>query len=168
MGDPTGGPAVGREGVKQRGRQQPNRGRLGAGVDLVCPQWMVRRRPCDDGLVRGLAPDLAAVRDRPAPLMSRRSDMVPPAEEMSDIAGAMAEGDDQFGPPTGTVRRAGPASPVATEAVAGRRSNGVVRIRSVLAMVIGALTSSLNGLDRTAPDLRSEPAGSLRALVSVI
>src|SRR5258707_459649 len=99
MSDPTGRPAKGREGVKQRGRQQPNRGRLGAGVDLVCPQWMVRRRPCDAGLVRGLAPDLAVVRGRPAPLMSRRSDKVLSNEEMSDIAGAMAEGDDQFGPP---------------------------------------------------------------------
>jgi hypothetical protein len=88
---------------------------------------------------------------------------------MSDIAGAKQLGDDQVGTPTGTVWRAVAVSAVATGAVATWLPNGVVRIRPVLpTTVVGALTSSLNGLYRFVRDLRSEPAGSPCALASVI
>src|SRR5882757_7181493 len=82
------GRGVGREGVKQRvgwkAAAQPRT--VGRWRQSYCPQWMVRRRPCDAGLNRDFTPAVAVVRGLPAPLMS-------------DIAGAKQLGDDQVGTP---------------------------------------------------------------------
>jgi hypothetical protein len=77
-------------------------------------------------------------------------------------------GDDQANPPAGTLSRSDAGS-VATAAGAGWRSKGVVRIGSVLtAVMIGAGSSSLNGLASSGRHLTSEPAGSLCMPASVI